>query len=65
MDQSFKTRIRAQRIEKGMYLERLQNVGVLLIRSLQPHKGLLPIVESEIRIYESRGRNIAFPLPLF
>ena len=48
-----------------MHLEKLQNVGVILISFLEPDKGLLPVIESEIRVHKSCGRNIPPPLPLF
>ena len=65
MDQVLKTRIAAHGIKIGMYLEKLQNAGLLLVAALKPDKSLLVVAESQISIHKGGSRNVACLLAPF
>lgn len=48
-----------------MYLEKLQNAGLLLVAALKPGKSLLVVAESQISIYKGGSRNVACLLAPF
>jgi len=43
-----------------MYLEKLQNVGLLLVCPLKPDERLVVVAESQVSGYERSRRNVAF-----
>ena len=58
--QVVETRIIAQRIEKWMDLQPLQEVRFFFVSLFQPDKCLLIVAEPQVRVYERGSRNIAF-----
>src|SRR5262245_37529442 len=58
VEQILKPWVFSDRIEEGMHLHELQDVGVLLVGPLEPHERLVVLAECKIRVDERAWRNI-------